>query len=501
MVRLATGRERKMHRSLMEEWDDVLELVTQPLPSSSAVAAASSPSRSRRGRSRRKAGGAVAGGGSEGGARRGSLAGGVSENAAEELAKLRDRMGGIQNAWQELAQAEMAEREKMGQQLARMQHELEESEANRQRAEKIIARMEVTQEAWREAAQATDLDATAATRQAEARVGVKLETLNKKAEATARDNAQLSGQLAAYKVAEVVVMREIATLDGLLGFTNLELQSSRDEVRRLLLTLDGQREQLNEARTELMQARLQVQHLQNVVTAQKRSLEEQRHQTAGAQVWARDVVDKFENTTSLLRQAAGEELEVQAKRMRVWEEKLESLSTMGVGSRGNKADENANFVREVRELVEQERQLLATQLSLLRSAHDVDRDLQLATLQEKAATQEASLEAAQHTEIDFDALAQAGSCSHRWERRSVTSPLHGRATWPLHRRAIRPLHGRYMVVTFSFVTCSLHGRYMFVTWSLHGRYIDVTRLLHDHHAVTQTAATHQHLDYTAVTRP
>ena len=103
-------------------------------------------------------------------------------------------------------------------------------------------------------------------------------------------------------------------------------------------------------------------------------------------MWARDVVDKFENTTSLLRQAAGEELEVQAKRMRVWEDKLETLSTTRVGSRA-KGDENAAWVREVRGLIEEERQLLQTQLSLLRNAHDVDRDLQLRLLQEKTAAQ------------------------------------------------------------------------------------------------------------------
>ena len=123
-------------------------------------------------------------------------------------------------------------------------------------------------------------------------------------------------------------------------------------------------------------------------------------------MWARDVVDKFENTTSLLRQAAGEELEVQAKRMRVWEDKLDTLSTTRVGSRA-KGDDNAAWVREVRGLIEEERQLLQTQLSLLRNAHDVDRDLQLRLLQEKTAAQEASLEAAQYTAVDFGLYAQA----------------------------------------------------------------------------------------------
>ena len=76
-------------------------------------------------------------------------------------------------------------------------------------------------------------------------------------------------------------------------------------------------------RSELTQARLQIQNLQNVNQALRRAMDEQKQYGAGAQAWARDVAYKFEETTSLLRIAAGEQLEVQAKRMRTWEARLE----------------------------------------------------------------------------------------------------------------------------------------------------------------------------------
>ena len=121
-----------------------------------------------------------------------------------------------------------AEREKLAAELAQTRQQLEESEAGRRRAERRLEQLEVTQQAWREAAQATNLDVAAVTRQAEARVGTKMQILQQRADAMGRDNAQLSGQLVAYQVAETVILREVAMLDGLAGLTGRERQAAQE---------------------------------------------------------------------------------------------------------------------------------------------------------------------------------------------------------------------------------------------------------------------------------
>ena len=108
----------------------------------------------------------------------------------------------------------------------------------------------------------------------------------------------------------------------------------------------------------------QVQHLQDVSAVQKRALEHQKHQTTGAQEWAHQVADRFEGTMTQLREAAGEELAVQQRRFRVWEEEFEKLTTAGA-PRGGAPEA---WMAEVRTLIESERRLLKTQLTLLTDA-------------------------------------------------------------------------------------------------------------------------------------
>ena len=93
-------------------------------------------------------------------------------------------------------------------------------------------------------------------------------------------------------------------------------------------------------------ATLEAEHRQSVAAAQRRTIEELKGHVAGAQVWAREAEAQFVETLVAIRYAAGEQLSVQAKRLREWEQ------TMAAAEGGRRAgDQLAGLIAAERELI------------------------------------------------------------------------------------------------------------------------------------------------------
>lgn len=347
-------------------------------------------------------------------------------------ARVRAERDATSAAWEEAAAA--AEDERMQVQLQLEQERLEHA-ATRDalnKCEQRLAHVEVSMAAYREAVESrTDAEQQQLMQKiaaAEARAEARTKVHTTRAVVAERDVASLSAQALIDSVHRTTQARELALLDGTVGFMDAKLGSMRRELHASLELQQALERDAEVARRASDVASLEVAHLHHVVAAQKHSLDDVRHQLEGAQAWAREAEATFEETLVGIRQAAAEQLTVQSKRLKAWEEKLPLPThlvgtTAAIGLPGK--DLTARGVsKEVSELVEAERSLMADQARLFTDATGSSAMWEARLLREKVRHAETELDAAQHAEKDLAADLQAVAArEHAAALHAVTSEL------------------------------------------------------------------------------
>ena len=134
------------------------------------------------------------------------------------------------------------------------------------KAERKLETLAATNEAWWEAAQTTE-DANrellaVALAKAEARFDAKNKLLSGKADMALRDVASLRAEALVNTVHRTTLGRELALLDGTVGFLALRLAATRDELARVQQSGGAARA---DERIFSSAAKLEVQRMQNVV--------------------------------------------------------------------------------------------------------------------------------------------------------------------------------------------------------------------------------------------
>jgi hypothetical protein len=235
----------------------------------------------------------------------------------------------ISNAWKEAAEAAEAERTRLDDELAELKAELAQTTSSLERTQNKLESSELSNLAYSEAAaEASDAmrsELNAALTQAEARAEAKTRVLSSTAEMALRDVANLRAQKVLTDVHGLVLGRELALLDGTVGFLVARLRAMHVEHDALLLTQQKQAQKADEAQVRADAARLEMEHLRNVSAAQRRTIDELKGVVDGAQGWAHDAEARFEETLVAIRYAASEQLTVQERRMSAWEEELHRL--------------------------------------------------------------------------------------------------------------------------------------------------------------------------------
>ena len=103
-----------------------------------------------------------------------------------------------------------------------------------------------------------------------------------------RDVATLRAEKTLRDVHATTLGLELGLLDGMVGVLVSRLAAAHDELDASLAAQAKHQERADEAQLKASAASLQVQHLQNVVSAQRRTIGELKGHVAGAQVWARE---------------------------------------------------------------------------------------------------------------------------------------------------------------------------------------------------------------------
>ena len=276
------------------------------------------------------------------------------------------------DAWHEAADAAEADREALESELRRLRADHATTAAALAHAERRLGVSEESMEAWREASQASEEEIASMVARTEAKGQARTDVLEAKLERAQRDVASLTAQQMLADVHAATIGCELGHLDGSVGFLTRRLALVQDELAESLRAQEALRTELATRRRAASVADLDVQHLQHVTAAQKRTSDELRSHVMGAQAWARDAEGRYDEALGQIRAAAAEELGVQAKRMRVWEHQLQRLLSlheqqqhgMAMAEPSAAAQSTARFAHEVRQLMEQERALIGEQSRL-----------------------------------------------------------------------------------------------------------------------------------------
>lgn len=309
-----------------------------------------------------------------------------------------DAMDDISSTWQEAAEAAEAERAKLQSDLTALRGEHTKISSQLARAQKRLAQMEVSGEAWREASAASNSELALASAQAETRAEAKAKLLTSKADMANRDVASLRAQQLLSSVHTTTLGRELEMLDGIVGFLAARLAATREELAGAL-ELQGQlRGEADESRRAAMLSRLELQRMDHVVAALRRTTDDLRTHVTGAQVWANEAEASYDETLGAIRIAAGEQLNVQAKRLRAWDEDLELIISQSFSDK----ERVHGLVAQVRELLTSERKLIAEQTRLYSEGMRLREGARSAVLQERLEAVELELEAQGRTKVDLD---------------------------------------------------------------------------------------------------
>ena len=300
----------------------------------------------------------------------------------------------ISDAWQEAFEAAERDRSDLEDQHAVLKRDYAKATADLNAARQRLNEMEVSMDALREVSEHSTADIDVHVAKAEARAQVREQMLEARLETSEREIARLTAQRLLSDVSGTTLGRELAYLDGMVGFLTSRLTRSEQELRASLHSQQVLRAESEEARQAATLTHLQTRQLQHQLAAQKRLHEELRAQLSGAQTWAHEAEEAHEESLIGVRYAAAEELRVQAKRMRVWESQLPQLLRRlhPDGIEEDHRSAAAAFVAEVQQLIEAERALLREQSTKLEVARG--------TLDKLSATMASSHVAALEAQVD-----------------------------------------------------------------------------------------------------
>ena len=292
--------------------------------------------------------------------------------------------------------------------------------------------------------------------EAEARSATKTELLGAKAYTALRDVATLRAQELLGGVHRTTLHREIALLDGTVGFLAARLSSAHRELRESLAAQEAHRQRADAAQLASSASALEAQHLSHVTHAQKRTIDDLRENVAGAQVWARESEAVFVETLASIRYAAAEQLTVQGKRLRAWEEQLEQQrleeQRMEAGPQAHGRPRHHGQVQQLdphhqqqqqqpqphhqpaqpgrppssklASLIEEERSLVAAQAKLFSDAMDRSASFEVKLLSERLAAADKEIETSQRLDRSFaDELENVGRGDHEAALSSVRAEL------------------------------------------------------------------------------
>ena len=241
----------------------------------------------------------------------------------------------VSDAWQEVAHASEAENVALRAEVAQLKEERAQSEAETAKLRRKLESAEESTEAWWEANATADaaraVELRAALEKVEKRADKATKLLSGKADAALRDVSSLRAQQMLDRVHRTTLDRELALLDGTVGFLVARLAAVHGELAASLAAQEADRQRADEAQLQASAAVLQAAHIETVASAQRRTIGELREHVSGAQTWAREAETTFSETLASIRYAAAEQLVVQSKRLRVWEEALERSRQQRLG--------------------------------------------------------------------------------------------------------------------------------------------------------------------------
>ena len=326
------------------------------------------------------------------------------------------------------------------------------------KAERRLEELEVSNDAWREATEAANemahQELSAALTKAQARAEAQTKLLAEKAETSTRDVATLRAKQLLDEVHSTTLRRELAQLDGTVGFLVARLAACHTELDETLRAASAAKETAERSREKSSAAQLELQHLRHVAVAQRRTVEELRGHVAGAQAWAHDVEAQFHETLSQIRYAAAEELTVQGKRMRLWEVELKAMHEAhlkqmatgdggGIGNGGGR-DRHHNHrgggggggvfmaggaaaaaqTGKLLAMIEEERALIAEQARLFTNVSERAATQEAALLSKRLEEAEHEVDSGQHFERDFEGeLKAVARADHDAKLTSVAEEL------------------------------------------------------------------------------
>ena len=389
--------------STLEHWESVLEEAAQPLNKAlqkPPKAGVPSPQRKKYGLSpppSPKCKGAT-------------ISGAPAAVKAHEGQKMlsRAQVDQITAAWQEAAQAAEEERSAFESELKALKLEHAETKVTLQKTQQRLNAAEVSMEAYSEAAAsasaAAHTELSAVLEQAKARAEAQTKLLSSKADMATRDVATLRAQKLLHDVSSTTLSLEMGLLDGTVGLLVERLHAAHEQLDTSLAAQAQLQGQADASLTKASVSVLEAQHLRHVVAAQRRTIDELRGHVSGAQVWARETENAFDETLVAIRYAAAEQLTVQSKRLKEWEEELEAKE-MGrgrrasVGSLTSKPGDVAGG--KLGELIAAESVLLTRQAQLFADVRERTESRELRMLHTRMEAVDAELATIHRVERDF----------------------------------------------------------------------------------------------------
>ena len=334
--------------------------------------------------------------------------------------KMGTRDSGISDAWQEVAHAAEEQKEQLTAELTALKATHAGTLSELSKVQRKLEASEASAAAWWEASlNAQDAQASevkAALDQAEARAGKKTALLSSKADMALRDLATLKAQNILSGVHHVTLNRELALLDGTVGFLMGRLATIQGELDAALNAQQAHREAAEASQARSSVVELKVQHLERVNHAQKRTVDELKEHVAGAQVWAREAEASFLETLTAIRYAAAEQLRIQDRRLRAWEGTLEHAHPEQQQQRANDGL--------VAELIGKERAIIDKQAKLFSDAIELSGKREAKLLRERVVVMTEDLEEMQRLDRDFQAeLSAVGRANHAQALSNVRGEL------------------------------------------------------------------------------
>ena len=203
----------------------------------------------------------------------------------------------VSDAWQEVAHAAEIENASLKAELEALKEEHAKAKEETARLKQKLQEAETSAAAYREASQgetaAHAAELRAALEKAESASGKRADLLTVKADAAVRDAASLRAQHTIDRVHRTTLEREVALLDGSVGFLATRLSLVQKELASTRAAHEEHRTRTDAASIEGAAAVLNAKHINTVLSAQKRTIADLREHASAAQGLAHEAREKF----------------------------------------------------------------------------------------------------------------------------------------------------------------------------------------------------------------